>query len=147
MRARWSRAGRGWLQLPALQGGRRVFPGRWPEPQEGQLPAWTRVFPAGHPQTLTMLLCASPPQRAKIGQAPKTPEEKTTNTTSTCDSNGSGDRVKLTDFNFLMVLGKGSFGKVRHGSVAAPAPEGAAPGADSIAVRTRRPRPRGETQG
>lgn len=54
----------------------------------------------------------SPPQRAKIGQAPKTPEEKTTNATSKCDNNGSRDRMKLTDFNFLMVLGKGSFGKV-----------------------------------
>ncbi|MBZ3876622.1 Protein kinase C beta type [Sciurus carolinensis] len=51
-------------------------------------------------------------ERAKIGQGPKTPEEKTTNTVSKFDNNGNRDRMKLTDFNFLMVLGKGSFGKV-----------------------------------
>ncbi|XP_004856015.1 protein kinase C beta type isoform X4 [Heterocephalus glaber] len=51
-------------------------------------------------------------ERAKIGQGTKTPEEKTTNTVSKFDNNGNRDRMKLTDFNFLMVLGKGSFGKV-----------------------------------
>ncbi|XP_010621768.1 protein kinase C beta type [Fukomys damarensis] len=52
-------------------------------------------------------------ERAKIGQGTKTPEEKTTNTVSKFDNNGNRDRMKLTDFNFLMVLGKGSFGKDR----------------------------------
>nr|XP_015092297.1 protein kinase C beta type isoform X1 [Vicugna pacos] len=51
-------------------------------------------------------------ERAKIGQGTKAPEEKTTNTVSKFDNNGNRDRMKLTDFNFLMVLGKGSFGKV-----------------------------------
>lgn len=53
-----------------------------------------------------------PLQRAKIAQGSKTPEEKTTNTISKFENNGNRDRMKLTDFNFLMVLGKGSFGKV-----------------------------------
>ncbi|EPY74548.1 protein kinase C beta type isoform 1 [Camelus ferus] len=51
-------------------------------------------------------------ERAKIGQGTKAPEEKMTNTVSKFDNNGNRDRMKLTDFNFLMVLGKGSFGKV-----------------------------------
>ena len=63
-------------------------------------------------------------QRAKIDPGPKTPEEKTTNTISKFDNNGNRDRMKLTDFNFLMVLGKGSFGKVQCGWVEAPAAEG-----------------------
>ncbi|XP_066869786.1 protein kinase C beta type isoform X3 [Kogia breviceps] len=51
-------------------------------------------------------------ERAKINQGTKAPEEKTTNTITKLDNNGNRDRMKLTDFNFLMVLGKGSFGKV-----------------------------------
>nr|XP_009665508.1 PREDICTED: protein kinase C beta type [Struthio camelus australis] len=51
-------------------------------------------------------------QRAKIGPGSKAADEKTTNAISKFDNNGSRDRMKLSDFNFLMVLGKGSFGKV-----------------------------------
>lgn len=51
-------------------------------------------------------------QRAKIGPS-KNSEGKSANSASRFDSNGNQDRMKLADFNFLMVLGKGSFGKVR----------------------------------
>ncbi|ETE60956.1 Protein kinase C alpha type, partial [Ophiophagus hannah] len=47
-----------------------------------------------------------PPEGSKVV------EEKTPNTISKFDNNGNRDRMKLSDFNFLMVLGKGSFGKV-----------------------------------
>ncbi|KAG9337653.1 hypothetical protein JZ751_028413 [Albula glossodonta] len=47
--------------------------------------------------------------RAKIG--PGKPSNDTKEI-SKFDSNGNRDRMKLSDFNFLMVLGKGSFGKV-----------------------------------
>lgn len=50
-------------------------------------------------------------QRAKIGPG-KNAEGKSPNAASRFDSNGNQDRMKLSDFNFLMVLGKGSFGKV-----------------------------------
>lgn len=53
-----------------------------------------------------------PFQRAKIGPGSKAAEEKTLNAISKFDNNGNRDRMKLSDFNFLMVLGKGSFGKV-----------------------------------
>ncbi|KAM4634180.1 protein kinase C beta type-like [Polymixia lowei] len=49
--------------------------------------------------------------RAKIGPS-KNIEGSSANTASRFDSNGNRDRMKLSDFNFLMVLGKGSFGKV-----------------------------------
>uniref|UniRef100_A0A8C0VU76 Protein kinase C beta type n=1 Tax=Cyanistes caeruleus TaxID=156563 RepID=A0A8C0VU76_CYACU len=51
-------------------------------------------------------------ERAKIGTGSKAADEKTRNAISKLDNNGSRDRMKLSDFNFLMVLGKGSFGKV-----------------------------------
>ncbi|XP_077590032.1 protein kinase C beta type isoform X3 [Stigmatopora nigra] len=49
-------------------------------------------------------------ERAKIGPSKNT-EGKSANA-ARFDSNGNQDRMKLSDFNFLMVLGKGSFGKV-----------------------------------
>ncbi|XP_016134621.1 protein kinase C beta type-like isoform X2 [Sinocyclocheilus grahami] len=49
-------------------------------------------------------------ERAKIG--PNKTDGSSSNTISKFDSNGNRDRMKLSDFNFLMVLGKGSFGKV-----------------------------------
>ncbi|XP_042336810.1 protein kinase C beta type isoform X2 [Sceloporus undulatus] len=52
-------------------------------------------------------------ERARIGPGAKASEERTPNAISKFDSNnGTRDRMKLSDFNFLMVLGKGSFGKV-----------------------------------
>uniref|UniRef100_A0A8C8S196 Protein kinase C n=1 Tax=Pelusios castaneus TaxID=367368 RepID=A0A8C8S196_9SAUR len=49
---------------------------------------------------------------AKIGPGAKAAEERMTQAISKFDNNGNRDRMKLSDFNFLMVLGKGSFGKV-----------------------------------
>ncbi|XP_041134075.1 protein kinase C beta type-like isoform X2 [Polyodon spathula] len=51
-------------------------------------------------------------ERAKIGPGIKNKEGSSANAISKFDSNGNRDRMKMSDFNFLMVLGKGSFGKV-----------------------------------
>lgn len=51
-------------------------------------------------------------ERARIGPSSKAAEEKAGNPVPKTDSNGNRDRVKVSDFNFLKVLGKGSFGKV-----------------------------------
>ncbi|KAL2101876.1 hypothetical protein ACEWY4_003637 [Coilia grayii] len=48
---------------------------------------------------------------ARVGPGTKK-NDGTPNAISKFDSNGNRDRMKLSDFNFLMVLGKGSFGKV-----------------------------------
>ncbi|MBN3287322.1 KPCB kinase, partial [Polyodon spathula] len=51
-------------------------------------------------------------ERAKIGPGIKNKDGSSSNTISKFDNNGNRDRMKMSDFNFLMVLGKGSFGKV-----------------------------------
>lgn len=51
-------------------------------------------------------------ERAKIGPGPKDADGKMANSTARFDNNGNRDRMKLSDFSFLKVLGKGSFGKV-----------------------------------
>ncbi|KAM4603329.1 protein kinase C beta type [Polymixia lowei] len=54
-------------------------------------------------------------ERARVGPGkPSDPSSSSSSSSSVCkyDSNGNQDRVKLSDFTFIMVLGKGSFGKV-----------------------------------
>uniref|UniRef100_A0A8C9MN48 Protein kinase C n=1 Tax=Serinus canaria TaxID=9135 RepID=A0A8C9MN48_SERCA len=53
-----------------------------------------------------------PPEGEEGNEELRQKFEKTRNAISKLDNNGSRDRMKLSDFNFLMVLGKGSFGKV-----------------------------------
>ncbi|KAJ3601352.1 hypothetical protein NHX12_032323, partial [Muraenolepis orangiensis] len=50
-------------------------------------------------------------ERAKIGPS-KIMEGSSSGDPVRFDANGNRDRMKLSDFNFLIVLGKGSFGKV-----------------------------------
>uniref|UniRef100_A0AAY4CET1 Protein kinase C n=1 Tax=Denticeps clupeoides TaxID=299321 RepID=A0AAY4CET1_9TELE len=47
-----------------------------------------------------------------IGPGTKNMDSSSSNDISKYDNNGNQDRMKLSDFNFIMVLGKGSFGKV-----------------------------------
>uniref|UniRef100_A0A8D3E098 Protein kinase C n=1 Tax=Scophthalmus maximus TaxID=52904 RepID=A0A8D3E098_SCOMX len=50
-------------------------------------------------------------ERARVGPG-KAADASSSSSMYKYDSNGNQDRVKLSDFNFIMVLGKGSFGKV-----------------------------------
>ncbi|XP_053709044.1 protein kinase C beta type-like isoform X1 [Synchiropus splendidus] len=50
-------------------------------------------------------------ERARVGPG-KPADSSSSSSVCKYDSNGNQDRVKLSDFNFIMVLGKGSFGKV-----------------------------------
>ncbi|XP_061685522.1 protein kinase C beta type-like isoform X3 [Syngnathoides biaculeatus] len=50
-------------------------------------------------------------ERAKVGPG-KPSDSSSSSSISKYESNGNQDRIRLSDFNFIMVLGKGSFGKV-----------------------------------
>ncbi|KAL2086452.1 hypothetical protein ACEWY4_017511 [Coilia grayii] len=51
-------------------------------------------------------------ERARIGGGSSETDGSSANEISSYDSNAHKDRMRLADFTFLMVLGKGSFGKV-----------------------------------
>jgi hypothetical protein len=51
-------------------------------------------------------------QRARVGPGKSSGGGDSSSSVCRYDSNGNQDRVKLSDFTFIMVLGKGSFGKV-----------------------------------
>lgn len=95
-------------EAPKAQGGFELL--RW---DFGSTHWVYNAFSPCCPLCFLFLPTPSPLQRAKIGTGSKAADEKTRNAISKLDNNGSRDRMKLSDFNFLMVLGKGSFGKVR----------------------------------
>uniref|UniRef100_A0A8C5FFI8 Protein kinase C n=1 Tax=Gadus morhua TaxID=8049 RepID=A0A8C5FFI8_GADMO len=51
-------------------------------------------------------------ERARVGPGKSSGGGDSSSSVCRYDSNGNQDRVKLSDFTFIMVLGKGSFGKV-----------------------------------
>uniref|UniRef100_A0A8C4Z400 protein kinase C n=1 Tax=Gadus morhua TaxID=8049 RepID=A0A8C4Z400_GADMO len=51
-------------------------------------------------------------QKARVGPGKSSGGGDSSSSVCRYDSNGNQDRVKLSDFTFIMVLGKGSFGKV-----------------------------------
>ncbi|KAI5628845.1 protein kinase C beta type, partial [Silurus asotus] len=90
----------GWFKLLSQEEGEYFNVPVPPEGEEGN-EEMRQKFEVRH-QCLGVCL------RAKIASVAK----KTDSSVSKLDNNGNKDRMKLSDFNFLMVLGKGSFGKV-----------------------------------